>query len=79
MRIMEEMAYDLDFTMPRVIVTGRLAILENITNIVMLSENALTVESGRRYTTVVGEDFVIREICEGRLLAEGKVQRVEFL
>ena len=35
MRIMEEMAYDLDFTMPRVIVTGRLAILENITNIVM--------------------------------------------
>ena len=79
MRIMEEMAYDLDFTMPRVIVTGRLAILENITNIFMLRENARTLESGGPYATVVGEDFVIREICEGRLIVEGKVQRVEFL
>ena len=79
MRIMEEMAYDLDFTMPRVIVTGRLAILENITNIVMLSEKALTVQSGKKYTTVVGEDFVIKEIGEGRLIIEGKIQRAEFL
>ena len=79
MRIIEEMAYDLDFTKPKVIVTERVAILENITAIVMISEKALTVESGRRYTTVVGEDFVIREICEGRLIVEGKVQRVEFL
>ena len=79
MRIMEEMAYDLDFTKTKVIVTERVAILENITAIVMISEKALTVQSGRRYTTVVGEDFVIKEICEGRLIIEGKIQRVEFL
>lgn len=79
MRIIEEMAYDLDFTKTKVIVTERVAILENITAIVMISEKALTVQSGRRYTTVVGEDFVIKEICEGRLIIEGKIQRVEFL
>ena len=79
MRIMEEMAYDLDFTKTKVIVTERVAILENITAIVMISEKALTVQSGRKYTTVVGEDFVIKEICEGRLIIEGKIQRVEFL
>ena len=79
MRIMEEMAYDLDFTKTKVIVTERVAILENITAIVMISEKALTVQSGKRYTTVVGEDFVIKEICEGRLIIEGKIQRVEFL
>ena len=79
MRIIEEMAYDLDFTKPKVIVTERVAILENITAIVMISEKALTVRSGSRYTTVVGEDFVIKEIGEGRLIIEGKVQRVEFL
>lgn len=79
MNIKEEMAYDLDFTAPRVIVTQRLAILENVTAIVMISEKALTVQSGRKYTTVVGEDFVIKEICEGRLIIEGKIQRVEFL
>lgn len=79
MRIIEEMAYDLDFTKTKVIVTEKVAILENITAIVMISEKALTVQSGRKYTTVVGEDFVIKEICEGRLIIEGKIQRVEFL
>ena len=79
MNIKEEMVNDLDFTMPRVIVTQRMTILENVTAIVMISEKALTVRSGSRYTTVVGEDFVIKEIGEGRLIIEGKVQRVEFL
>ena len=73
------MAYDLDFTKTKVIVTERVAILENITAIVMISEKALTVQSGKKYTTVVGEDFVIKEISEGRLIIEGKIQRVEFL
>lgn len=79
MRIIEEMAYDLDFTKTKVIVTERVAILENITAIVMISEKALTVQSGKKYTTVVGEDFVIKEISGGRLIIEGKIQRVEFL
>ena len=79
MNIKEELAYDFDFTKPKVIATERRAILENITAIVMISEKALTVRSGSRYTTVVGEDFVIKEIGEGRLIIEGKVQRVEFL
>ena len=79
MRIIEEMAYDLDFTKPKVIVTERVAILENITAIVMISEKALTVQSGKKNTTVVGEDYVIKEIGEGRLIIEGKIQRAEFL
>ncbi len=79
MNIKEELAYDFDFTKPKVIATEKRAILENITAIVMISEKALTVRSGSRYTTVVGEDFVIKEIGEGRLIIEGKVQRVEFL
>ena len=79
MNIKEELAYDFDFTKPKVIATEKRAILENITAIVMISEKALTVRSGSRYTTVVGEDFVIKEIGEGRLIIEGKVQRVEYL
>ena len=79
MNIKEEMVNDLDFTMPRVIVTQRLTILENVTAIVMISEKALTVRSGRRYTTVAGDNFVIKEIGEGRLIIEGNIRQVEFL
>ena len=79
MNIKEELAYDFDFTKPKVIATEKRAILENITAIVMISEKALTVRSGRRYTTVVGENFVIKEIGEGRLIIEGNIRQVEFL
>jgi len=86
MRLMDEALYDLDFTMPRVIATGRIVIVENISAIVMISENALTVSSSvpgltavKRFTTVTGEGFVIKEIGEGRLVIEGKIRSVEFL
>ncbi len=86
MRLLDEAVYDFDFTMPRVIATGRMVILENISAIVMISENALTVSSGgpgkagnKRFTTVSGEDFIIKEIGEGRLVIEGTIRSVEFL
>ena len=82
MRLIDDMVYDFDFTMPRIIATGRLVIFENMSEIVMISENVLTVSSGgrnKKYTTVEGEDFVIKEIGEGRLVIEGKIRSVEFL
>lgn len=82
MRLIDDMVYDFDFTMPRIIATGRLVIFENMSEIVMISENVLTVSSGgrnKKYTTVEGEGFVIKEIGEGRLVIEGKIRSVEFL
>ena len=79
MRLIDDFLYDFDFTMPRVIVTGRLVVFENMTAIVMISEHAMTVSSGKKYTTVNGKNFVIREIGEGRLVIEGEIRSVEFL
>ncbi|MBQ4650341.1 MAG: YabP/YqfC family sporulation protein [Firmicutes bacterium] len=82
MKLLDEVIYDFDFTMPRVIATGRLVIFENMSEIVMISESAITVSSGvrsKRFTTVTGENFVIKEIGEGRLVIEGTIRSVEFL
>ena len=73
------MEYDLDFRVPRVTVTENRVILESVKEIVMISSAAVTVKNSDRYITVGGENFVIREIGEGRLVIEGRVQRVEFL
>ena len=69
-----EMEYDLDFRVPRVTVTENRVILESVKE-----SAAVTVKNSDRYVTVGGENFVIREIGEGRLVIEGRVQRVEFL
>lgn len=79
MRLLEEVSYDLDFRKVRVICEEGLVIMENVQSIVMLTDSAVTVHNGSWYVTVSGENFLIREICEGRLAIEGKVQKVEFL
>ena len=44
----------------------------------MIGENSLTVQCGRKHVAVTGSGFVIKEIFEGRLLVEGRIQGVEF-
>ena len=92
MEFFEEMIQTMDLRRPRVIVTDEAAVLENVANIVMISETSVTVSHGlmgtaarkltgkgsSAYTTVTGTNLVIREICEGRLLIGGKIQRAEF-
>ena len=79
MRLLEEVSYDLDFRKVRVICEEGLVIMENVQSIVMLTDSTVTVHNGSRSVTVAGENFLIREICEGRLAIDGKVQKVEFL
>jgi hypothetical protein len=42
-------------------------------------EKVMARGGGTWFTTIGGSDFVMKEIYEGRLLVEGKIQRVEFL
>ena len=82
MEFFEEMIQTMDLRRPRVIVTDEAAVLENVANIVMISETSVTVSHGLSratvYTTITGTGLVIREICEGRILIGGKIQRAEF-
>lgn len=79
MRILDEMAYDLDFRKPRVTAVENYVILESVSEIVMVGSNAVTVRSAQRYVSLSGENFVLKEISEGRLIVEGRIERIEFL
>ncbi len=59
------MSHDLNFRQPRVIADDKLTIIENVTAIVMISETSLTVSAGKKFVTVRGSGFVIKEIFEG--------------
>lgn len=79
MRLLAEMEYDLDFRKPRVTAVENYVIMESFKEITMITQTAVTVKNDRRYVTVVGENFVLREISEGRMVVEGTLQRIEFL
>lgn len=79
MRILDEMAYDLDFRKPRVTAVENYVILESVSEIVMVAGNAVTIRSAQRYVSLEGENFVLKEISEGRMIVEGRIERIEFL
>ncbi len=79
MKIPDELSYDFDFRKPKILAEENMIAIENVQSIVMLSRDAVTVRNGKRYVTVIGADFVIREIYEGRITLAGKIRKIEFL
>lgn len=78
MEFFEEMVREMNLRKPRIVITDEIAVLENVAAIVMLSETAVTVSHGKKYTTIAGSGLMIKEICEGRILIGGEIQRAEF-
>ena len=79
MRLIEEMNYDLDFNEPRIILKDKICIIENVKSIVMIGETSMTVETPKKFVTINSNDYVIKEIMNGRLLIEGEIQGIEII
>lgn len=78
MTIKNELIFDFDMTMPRILIGGNTAVIDNVKKIVMLSDHSITVDNGKSFTTITGDRFVIQEIQNGRMLIEGEIAGVEF-
>lgn len=79
MRFIEEFNYDMNFKEPKIIIKDYLCIVENVESIVMIGDNSITVATPFKYVTVNCKDFIIKEIIDGRLLIEGKIQGIEII
>ncbi len=78
MKLLNEMTFDFDIRGPRIIASARSAVIDNVRNIILISDESVTVDTGKFYVTVKGRDFVISEIWEGRLELEGTIAGIEF-
>lgn len=78
MKILNELAFDFDITGPKIIASAKVAVIENIKGVLMISDESVTVDTGRFYVTVKGRDFIINELWEGRLELEGIIEGIEF-
>jgi sporulation protein YqfC len=78
MKILNELSFDFDITGPKIIASAKVAVIENIKGVLMISDESVTVDTGRFYVTVKGRDFIISELWEGRLELEGTIEGIEF-
>lgn len=78
MKMKNEFAFDFSLTGPKITAGETVAIIENITKVVLISDTLVTVDTGRFFVSVSGSRLVIGEIWEGRMELEGKIRGIEF-
>ena len=78
MTIKDDILFDFAVNMPRVLVSGRTAVLDNVRKLMLLTDSEIVVFNGQRYTSVTGEDFVVTELKEERMLVSGEVEEIRF-
>ena len=78
MTIKDDILFDFAVNMPRVLVSGRTAVLDNVRKLMLFTDSEIVVFNGQRYTSVTGEDFVVTELKEERMLVSGEVKEIRF-
>lgn len=78
MSFKEEMLFDFDLRLPRILVNGDGAVIDNVKSLVMLEENAIIVSCGKRFISVKGQNLAITFLEDERMFLRGTIDAVEF-
>lgn len=79
MDIEMDLLCDFSVNIPRVIVSGNYAILDNVNKILSFTDKGLVADTGLRFTSVNGENIRIKDLKDHRLIITGNIISVEFL
>ncbi len=78
MNLKEEFLFDFAVKMPRILVSGNAAVLDNIKKVALISGEQIIVSSGRRFTAIIGRNLEIKELADERMMIEGEIDEVRF-
>lgn len=78
MKLLNEITYDFDMRGPKVTASDKVAVLENVRQVTLISDTQVVVDTGRFFVAVSGSGFTISEIWEGRMELEGTITGIEF-
>jgi len=78
MSVKDELLFDFAVNMPRVLVSGRTTVLDNVKKVMLLTDTEITVFNGQRFTSLKGSGFVITQLKDERMLVAGKVEEIRF-
>lgn len=78
MSFKEELMYDFAETISRVMVCGRLTVIDSVKKLELLSDSQIVVRSGKRFVAISGEKLVIKELADERMLIDGEIKEIQF-
>ena len=77
--IRSEILTDFGMKMPRVLVSGRYAVVDSVKKIYVLSCDIVTLETSEGYISILGNDICVETLCDERIELCGDFTGVEFI
>ncbi len=78
MNVKDELLFDFSIKMPRLLVSGKTGVLDNVKKIVLITETSVVVDHGNRFSAISGEGLCVKLIEEERMIVSGTIHSVEF-
>ena len=75
--IRSEILNDFGMKMPRVLVSGRYAVVDSVKKIYVLSCDIVTLETSEGYISILGNDICVETLCDERIELCGDFTGVE--
>lgn len=78
MGFQEEFLFDFSLHMPRILISGNTAVLDNVKKIVMIGNDGIVVDCGGRYLALNGKNLMVEQLEEERMMVTGGIASVDF-
>lgn len=78
--IKDELLFDFSINSSRVLITDKLALIDNVLKIVDFTDRILVLKSSKNsYTSIKGRDLFISSFENSRIVCSGQIYSIEFL
>jgi sporulation protein YqfC len=78
MRLKEDLMFDFALNMPRALVSGNTVVLDNVKRLLLMTDESIVVDNGRRYTSLKGTSLEVRMLKEERMWVCGDIEEIRF-
>lgn len=76
----DELLFDFSVNSSRVLITDKLALIDNVIRIVDFTDTVLVIQNGKSsYTTIKGNDLTVSSFQDSRIICSGRIGSVEFI
>lgn len=77
--VWNEIVNDFGIKIPRVVVSGRYAVVDSVKKIYVLTEDIVTLQTSEGYVSVLGSEIAVKMLCDERIELTGDFSGVEFI
>lgn len=76
--IKEELLFDFSLNMPRILISGKTTVIDNVKGIELLQPEQIIIKFGKKHIAMLGRELLIKELGDERMLIVGEIDRMEF-